>query len=878
MLLACYDKWNPVQLNFSAILSSIPHIDIVGCRCYNGLGSFYIIVLYIPPSVPIGDYIHFMELLSDYVCLLRNVVIIGDFNCPALYYNLTNDSKSRSIYDLLNCCALTQYNCVVNNMKRVLDLVISNVNCVVCHSLESMVSEDLFHPALSITLCFNKTYVPKFSTALGENYNFRKGNFIGLYNAIGAVNWSFLYNYSDVDFAFKAFYDTVFSCIDNFVPKITSKHPRSQASFPTWFTHDTRNLIRIKNRYRDKYKNTKSNIYYNLFCYYRSLSKRRMTSDYKEYVTLTENAVSGNPKKFWEFVQNLNHKTRVPGVMTLDNVEYSSPQTIVNAFASYFSSLLIPSEPNYSCESDTVMDNYYPTFNIVEFDESDVLIALTRSKNSFTSGSDGLPEFFVKDCASVLAKPLHFLFNLILRKSHFPDMWKMAFVTPLLKKGSPSDISNYRGISILPSPAKAFETLLYHKIYYNIKQYISTNQHGFVKERSTVTNLCSFTHYLTNAVDSRLQVDAIFLDFRRAFDTLDHYVLLSKLQKYGFSPVLLKLFESYLVNRKQCVRYRNFISDSYEITSGVPQGSNLGPLLFLLFINDLPRVTTCEVLMFADDVKVFDIIKSVDDCQHLQNNLELIVRWSEKNRLDLNINKCTVMSFHKKNFPIQFMYNIKGIFLGNVANFKDLGVTFDTELTFSIHIDHIVSDALKMFGFICRNTKRFSSLTAVVVLFKTLVVSKLEYAVLVWSPYYKLQSQQIEAVQRKFLKLLYLRCEGVYPERGYDYNLLLTKFNFVSLNYRRCLISLKFLYNLLNNHIDCPRLLQEVYFYVPRLNSRQSDTFYNLGCRTNLGKKSPIYVMCSTFNSVASLCDIHSDRFSYISECFRQNFLSKHND
>lgn len=173
-----------------------------------------------------------------------------------------------------------------------------------------------------------------------------------------------------------------------------------------------------------------------------------------------------------------------------------------------------------------------------------------------------------------------------------------------------------------------------------------------MEKRSTVTNLAIFTQFITESMDKGNKVDTIFLDFQKAFDQMDHFILLEKLDRFGFSNNLLWLFKSYLCNRIQYVRYRNFLSKGFSPTSGTPQGSNLGPFLFLSFINDISSVLTCEHLLYPDDLKIFSSIKTEADCVTLQDNLNFIIKRSMNNRLQLNLNKFVVMYYSRKHFPI----------------------------------------------------------------------------------------------------------------------------------------------------------------------------------------------------------------------------------
>lgn len=234
------------------------------------------------------------------------------------------------------------------------------------------------------------------------------------------------------------------------------------------------------------------------------------------------------------------------------------------------------------------------------------------------SGLDNIPSFLLRDTACILVKPLKYLFNLILNQSKFPEIWKKSRICPVFKRDDSKNVENYRPISILCNFAKTFEAVLYDRIYNSVKCIISPEQHGFMHKRSTTTNLACFTQYVSQSIDKRGQVDVIYTDFQKAFDQIDHYVLIEKLSRIGFSSKLILLMRSYLFGRNQHVEYLNIKSRQFSPTSGVPQGSNLGPLLFLIFINDLTETISCEKLLFADDMKIFYTINSINDCISLQ--------------------------------------------------------------------------------------------------------------------------------------------------------------------------------------------------------------------------------------------------------------------
>lgn len=404
--------------------------------------------------------------------------------------------------------------------------------------------------------------------------------------------------------------------------------------------------------------------------------------------------------------------------------------------------------------------------------------------------------------------------------------------------------------------AKVFEISVYSFIFPRIRNDVASQQHVFFPNRSTATNLVYFTQYLADSLDCRKQVDVIFTDFSRAFDRIDHSVLCAKLRLFNFGHDVISFFRSYLSNRQYYVSYSGFSSRSYVGTSGVPQGSNLGPLLFILFINDLPSVLGCSSLLYADDLKLFSNVSSVCDQVSLQTQLNGLWEWCQLNKLHLNIDKCKVMSFTRRKEPMVYPYSLGQSSLGRVGTFRDLGVYFDCELSFNHHIAQTVKSAYKMLGFIIRNSDEFVSAHALKSLYYSYVRSKLDYCSVVWSPYYEVHRLVIEGVQRRFLKYLYLKKHGVYPERGYPNGLLLREFESISLAKRRILAALIFLIKLVRGNIDCAALFSQIQFRVPRPGSRYDGVFLCPQPRTNIMLKSPVFVMTRSFNLICREFDI----------------------
>lgn len=714
----------------------------------------------------------------------------------------------------------------------------------------------IYNPALVISIEMNnaQNYINNFPTNHNNSYNFRKCDFSKLYDTLLNIDWSFLSSFNDVNSICTQFFDKLDFVFESCVPKKSASRSRK---YPPWFNGSIIKKINLKERLRKQYTRTGDLSILDDFKSIRQEIKNDVNIAYKNFVQSSEKTIKSDPNKFWAFINSKKGSTNVSEEMYFDGVPLNNPHDIVNAFANYFSqSYTDPSLDNENNSTENGCPNNNPIVNINAFHEVEVIQALKRVKPKMTTGPDSIPAFLLKDCAIIFGYPLTLIFNLILKTCQFPDLWKYSKVCPIYKKGNKLDIQNFRPISVICNFCKVLETLLHDRIYHSINTKISIHQHGFMKGRSTTTNLFCVTQYISESLDKHSQTDVIYTDFTKAFDRLDHQLLLNKLEKIGLSYSLLLLFKSYLTNRVQYVALRGFKSIEFGATSGVPQGSILGPLLFNIFINDIIDEIDLPCLLYADDLKIFTIIDNIDDCFQLQACLNKINNWCIVNKLLLNANKCNVLSFSLKSSPIIFDYNLDNVIIQRPLTFRDLGVTFDNKLSFINHIDTIVSEAFKNLGFIVRTSREFTNTDTLKILYQSFVRSKLEYASLIWCPSYDIHIKNLEAVQRRFVKLLWFRSDGTYPTIGFPQNDLLKRYSMSTLEDRRIYFSQVFLFKSLNNDFDVPDIISKLNFHVPRLTSRTTQVFYLPTPHTNILKDSPLFTICNNFNNLCSDLDI----------------------
>lgn len=412
-------------------------------------------------------------------------------------------------------------------------------------------------------------------------------------------------------------------------------------------------------------------------------------------------------------------------------------------------------------------------------------------------------------------------------------------------------------ISLLSILGKVFESLVNPILISHLRPFLIPQQHGFRGNKSTVSNLVSLVSELSVALDRGQQVDAVYTDIGKAFDRVDHKILISKLDNFGINGKLLNWFSSYLSSRSQTVVVCGRESKSFDAPSGVPQGSHLGPTLFLAFINDMSQVIhNSSYSLFADDLKIFKVINTASDATHLQEDLSRVLEWSSLNKLPLNVKKCKHIKFNRKRRPLLTSYCIDNIPLEEVSVIRDLGVMLDSQLSFTSHIDEIIGKAYKLLGFVWRNCKIFRNKTALVTAYFALVRSTLEYCSNVWNPQYKCHQDRIERIQKRFLFYLSVHQKKLPSLTSYTDRLRF--FNIPSLENRRRISDQVLLFKILTGLIDSPQLLSKIGFTVPRLNSRIANfrPFALNNYRTNLGSHSVIPRICKEHNKIYKITGV----------------------
>lgn len=464
--------------------------------------------------------------------------------------------------------------------------------------------------------------------------------------------------------------------------------------------------------------------------------------------------LKNDPKSFWRHINSKRKSNSIPLKITYDNLEASSDESKANLFATFFQTVYSSFDNDDLEIFDFVRNRNDANCYNIECTTESVYAVLSTMDLSKGCGNDGIPPLFLRECAEILAAPLSIIFNKSICDGIYPDLFKIGQVTPIFKSGQKSNVQNYRGVNVLPSLAKVFERVVYNQMKLIIPPKISTTQHGFVANRNIETNLMEMTTIAHEAFESKAQCDVFYADVSKAFDTVNPIKLIKKLATFRVSNTVLIWLLSYLNERRQYGKVGQAKSNIFNVTSGVGQGTILGPPLFIVFFDDSNNQPPgIHLSNFADDKKIGVIVKNQNDVRRLQESIDQFVLWCEENDLAINFSKCKIISLYTKNNSIMHNYTIKGQLIDRVSEIRDLGVIIDRKMNFNRHIEYVCNKANAALQFVKRQSFNFEK-DIIKILYFALVRSNLEFASVIWSPHYVTHKKCVERTQKQLVMLL----------------------------------------------------------------------------------------------------------------------------
>ena len=712
-----------------------------------------------------------------------HLLIVGDFNFPEIDWaeGLSRAGEghiSSKFYEGVQDLFLHQHVQIrtryrENQRPTLLDLVFTNEEGMVdeIEQLPGLDKSD--HIVLNFML---NCYISKHHNEV-EKFNFNKGNYAAIRESLNNTNWDDLLC-GDVDDCWGKFAEILQELKDKNIPKINvnlsvRRNPYADGDAlkaikqkrKCWrkYTH-CRNLQTY-----ERYKDARNKATYEL---------RRARYRYEEKVAMN---IKSNAKGFWKYVRN-NTKTpaSVTSLENADGSKTSSDKEAAETLNSHFVSVFTEEDTNTIVDFNSI--RAVDPIETMDINDENILNVVSNIQPTKSQGPDNIHPRMIRECQTALLRPLEIIFRRSLNEGKLPVRWKEANITAIHKAGSRHKPENYRPISVTPICCRIMERLIRNIIVEHLEDnnLITKHQHGFRAGRSCTTQLIECIEDWSIAVDEGKFVDVIYLDFRAAFDKVPHQRLLKKVWSYGIRGKIYEWIANFLYSRKQRVLVNGHSSRWESVVSGVPQGSVLGPVLFLIFINDIPEAMNSITKLFADDTKIYRTISSHEDKLRLQEDVQRATDWSNRWQMPFNIKKCKMMQIGLQTQGSDYQIsNSEGALstITSVDSEKDLGVSFDGRLTFNSHVGLKVKKANRNLGLIMK-TFQYMSVDMFKVLYKALVRPHLEYACTVWSPRNKKEKRAIESVQRRATRMV----SGL---AGMSYSERLIRLGFPSLEYRR---------------------------------------------------------------------------------------------
>ena len=576
-----------------------------------------------------------------------------------------------------------------------------------------------------------------------------------------------------------------------------------------WFTKGIKISITNKNRLRYKMKgkySEEAEIYYKR---YRNILANLKTKAYNMYYTEKATAAQNNISKSWAIVNEIvkrkkSRETKISSIYNDEGKEVTDETEILNLINRHFSTIGTTMASNISHSNIDplryVKHDKPSSFFMKSTTLEEILKLIDSLDSKKAPGSDGVPCYLIKLTRYIIAPILCDLFNTCMRLSVFPDIFKIAEVKSLFKGGDRRVKGNYRPISLLPLFSKLFEKVIAKRLrsYFEANDILTYHQFGFRKSHSTELAVTNLYDSLLKKLDEKDITCAIFLDLAKAFDSVNHTILLQKLEKYGIRGIPLKFLESYLSNRWQYVKLNGKCSDLERIEIGVPQGSILGPLLFLLYINDLPNASNFFVKLFADDTFLSLSSQNFDDLKKKTNSeMKKVYSWLIANKLTLNVKKSKFMIISKRKGVNTncFKLKINGVSLEKCSSYKYLGLLIDDGLTWKEHVKHVCQKLSKACGIISK-IRHCVNINTLKTIYYALGYSYIRYCNIVWGNATKNTLKPLMAMQNRLIRIMTFA-----PFGRIDIDDLYLKLRLLGLEKIHYLEKSKFMYKYYNNKL-----------------------------------------------------------------------------
>ena len=730
-----------------------------------------IAVIYRPPNQSCQDFLVQIQSSLDIISHeKKECIIMGDFNIDLL------NKENSSSHDFVNTFLSFSYVPQISKPTRITHVSATIVDNILYNYTENVVKAGIISTDVSDHL--SPFMIVQFGSDEPDEslYEYTKVDFsdnnIEMFcSQLVLIDWESLNDIRDVNKRYDAFLLLYKQLYDKYFPatKVTKRVRKSQKP---WLSKEIKKCIKRKNILYRKYLKNRTLYRFDTYKTCRNTVNAMIRKAKREYYNRKFEFAKNNMKVTWKVIYDVMNKKRATknDIISIehDGENITDKQDIANIFNEYFVSIGLKLQNkihNGRVGQDQSVNQWlkghFPSsmyFRLVTI--NDVIDIVKTLECNKSPGYDGIHPRVLKRSIFVIAKPLCNIINLAIESGIFPDSLKIAKVIPVFKSGDKSLLTNYRPISVLSVFSKIFEKIICNQLmsFIDRNNILYRKQYGFRKRHSTHHALIDFTEKIANAFENNNFLIGLFLDLSKAFDCIDHAILINKLRFYGIRGVAINLIISYLFNRKQFVNIGNLTSNNLDILLGVPQGSNLGPLLFLLYVNDLPNVSdVLSFILFADDTSLFLAGNNPRSVSLLLNNeLEKMYFWFLANRLLINFSKTNYMVFKIKNKNVDvdvIKVHIANNEINMVDSVKFLGLIIDSKLTWKQHINEISRKISCVIG-VLNKIKFMLPLSVLANLYNSMILPYLTYCNIIWGNCANYLLQQLFLLQKRAIRII----------------------------------------------------------------------------------------------------------------------------
>lgn len=800
-----------------------------------------IIGIYRSHETRVTDFIHKLDNITS---VYKNSIILGDMNL-----NLLNTNQEQVILytNTLLCNGYLIYNKISSEYAT---RISRSTRTVIDHLVSDLVNYKYNFVITGTSLSDHEMFLINISLEpILENKSEIKT--VLDYDKVKLDKfWTNLDSYDEID----SFVTDLNHIIVKNTKAITVKKSRYKNK---WMTKEILDKIKLRDSYYKYSRKYNENIrILDLYKKTRLEVSKMILQAKKDYFSKDLNSGTINSKRLWNFYKKIIHNTESTGTnktiksLVLNNEIVSSDSEIANKMNSYFVNVTdeinISPIPIDSAFLNSFRRNIFTRFSLQITTQEEVKQAILNLNPAAATGHDNISTKFLQKFSSELTPTITRLINIAIQNSVFPQNLKIAIVTPIYKAGAATDPSNYRPISVLNALSKVFEIIIKRRLnhFLSHNSILHEEQFGFESNSNTTAACLSLTHFISNNIDSNKFVACIFLDLQKAFDCVDHEILLCKMANLDFPQNAIQFFKSYLSERVQKVKIGNSYSDNLTIKKGVPQGSILGPDLFKIYIDDIARLNLKgSIQLYADDAVIKYSTNTENELRiNIENDLKILDVWITKHKLSINIKKTKILLLGNKLYNVDKFY-FKSKAIETVNNFNYLGLVIDKKLKWTEHIQHVISKISPML-FLLRRLRKFITTDALYTIYSSYVMSHIVYLNPIWSGASQQMLGQLDVINKKAIKIIHN-----YPLL-YPTNLLYTGkyLSFKNICKRELYLTA---YKIINNKLKHNFVLNRM-IDIHTHNTRNKTNFYLSLFKTNQQNNNCLYKSLKLYNELPS--------------------------